>query len=65
VNGAALGVLWLMINKPGWATSVGVVIGATVIGAAAGAILARRGAPSAQTTPSQRSGHHRGMEGRP
>jgi hypothetical protein len=39
MNGAALGVLWLMTNKPGWATSVGVVVGATVIGAGVGAIL--------------------------
>jgi hypothetical protein len=65
VNGAALGVLWLMTNKPGWATSVGVVVGATVIGAAVGAILARRGTPVAHTTPSDRSGDHQGMEGRP
>jgi hypothetical protein len=64
VNGAALGVLWLMTNKPVWATSVGVVVVATVIGAAVGAILARRGPPSAQTTGSDRSGDHRGLEGR-
>jgi hypothetical protein len=41
MNGAALGVLWLMTNKPGWATSAGVVVGATVIGAGVGAILDR------------------------
>lgn len=60
VNGAALGVLWLMTNKPGWATSVGVVVGAMVVGAAVGAVLARRGTPSAQTTPPDRSSDHRG-----
>jgi hypothetical protein len=64
VNGAGLGVLWLMTNKPGWATSVGVVAGATVIGAAVGAILARRSTASAQTTGSDRSGDHRGSQGR-
>jgi hypothetical protein len=40
--GIAVGVLWLMTNKPGWGGAVGVVVGLAVVGAAAGAAVARR-----------------------
>jgi len=65
MNGAALGVLWLMTNKPGWAASVGVVIGATAIGAAVGAALARRGTADAGKVAPDLSDHRQGMEQRP
>jgi len=42
VNGALIGVLWLMTNKPGWGASIGVVAGAALIGAGAGSRMARR-----------------------
>jgi hypothetical protein len=41
INGAALGVLWLMTNKPGWVESVGVVAGASALGAGIGAAVSR------------------------
>jgi hypothetical protein len=40
----AVGVLWLMTNKPGWAESLGVVGGLTLAGAVAGTVATRRGA---------------------
>jgi hypothetical protein len=44
LHGAALGMVWLMTNKPGWAASVGVVLGAAALGTAIGAFLSRRDA---------------------
>lgn len=41
INGAAVGVLWLMTNKPGWAASIGVVAGASALGAGIGAAVSR------------------------
>jgi hypothetical protein len=41
LNGAALGVLWLMTNKPGWAASVSVIAVSVVIGGIFGAIVSR------------------------
>lgn len=35
-SGMAIGVLWLMVNRPGWAQSIGVVVVLGVIGAIAG-----------------------------
>jgi hypothetical protein len=35
-SGLAIGVLWLMVAKPGWAQSIGVVIVLALVGAAAG-----------------------------
>jgi hypothetical protein len=44
----AIGVLWLMTNKPGWGGAVGVIVGLAIVGAAAGAAVARRaGRPDA------------------
>jgi hypothetical protein len=42
INGAAIGVLWLMSNKPRWPASLGVAVGSAVLGAAIGAAMARR-----------------------
>lgn len=42
LNGMAMGVLWLMVNKPGWVQSLGVVVVLGLVGAAAGAIMTRR-----------------------
>ena len=42
LNGAALGVVWLMATKPGWIVSVSVVVGLAVIGGVAGLVAARR-----------------------
>lgn len=43
LNGMAMGVLWLMVNKPGWGQSLAVVISLGLVGAAAGAVMTRRG----------------------
>lgn len=45
-NGAALGTIWLMTAKPGWAESIGVVAVPALIGALVGARLSRRPAGS-------------------
>lgn len=42
LNGMAIGVLWLMVNKPGWGESLIVVVLLGLLGAGAGARLARR-----------------------
>jgi hypothetical protein len=42
--GVAIGVLWLMTNKPGWFVSIAVVAGLGLVGAAVGVAMARRGA---------------------
>ncbi len=42
LNGAALGVLWIMPNKPGWASSIAIVAAAAAAGGAFGAYAARR-----------------------
>ena len=42
LNGAAIGVLWLMTIKPAWPASIGVVAAAAALGAAAGEGMARR-----------------------
>ncbi len=42
--GVAIGVLWLMTNKPGWVASIAVVAGLGLVGAALGALMARRNA---------------------
>jgi hypothetical protein len=52
LNGAAVGVLWLMPNKPGWAASAAVVAIAVVIGGIVGA-LASRSRPRANSLGSQ------------
>ncbi len=56
VNAAAIGVLWLMTNKPRWPASLGVAAGSAVLGAAIGAAMARRarsfpGAERGETIP--------------
>jgi hypothetical protein len=43
LNGLALGVLWIMVDKPGWAQSIGVVVALGVVGAVAGVVMTRRG----------------------
>jgi hypothetical protein len=35
-SGLAVGVLWLMVSKPGWAQSIGVAVVLALVGAAAG-----------------------------
>lgn len=42
LNGLALGVLWIMVDKPGWAQSIGVVAALGVVGAVAGVVMTRR-----------------------
>ena len=43
LNGVAVGILWLMTNKPGWAVSVAVVAGlAAVAGTIGGAVASPR-----------------------
>jgi hypothetical protein len=42
LNGVALGVLWLMVNKPGWGQSLGVVLALGLVGAVAGALVTRK-----------------------
>jgi hypothetical protein len=44
LNGGALGVVWLMTNKPDWAVSIAVPVALTLIGAMIGPMFARRGA---------------------
>ena len=46
-NGMGLGVVWLMVNKPGWAESLGVVIALGVLGALIGRTLATSGTRAA------------------
>ena len=43
LNGIAIGVIWLMVNKPGWIQSTGVVIILAVVAAIIGAAVTRRG----------------------
>jgi hypothetical protein len=43
LNGIAIGVIWLMVNKPGWIQSTGVVIILAVVAAIIGAAVIRRG----------------------
>jgi hypothetical protein len=51
LNSGAVGILWLMTNKPGWGESVGVVVVLAVVGAIAGYMTAGsgRGATKAST----------------
>ena len=49
----AIGILWLMANKPDWAESIGVVVVLAIVGAAAGYMSA--GSRSAASTPSVRT----------
>ena len=52
LNGVAIGILWLMATKPGWAASVAVVVGVAAIGAAIGLAItsrSRRGVAVART----------------
>jgi len=44
LTGIAIGVLWLMTNKPGWAVSIAVVAGLGLVGAVIGWFPSRRGA---------------------
>lgn len=44
MNGAAVGILWLMTTKPGWLGSVTVALGLTAIGAIVGSAVVRPGA---------------------
>ena len=41
MNGAALGVVWLMTTKPGWGGSIGIPLVLTVLGSFSGLALAR------------------------
>jgi len=41
-NGTALGILWLMTNKPGWLGSIAILIVAAAAGAAMGSAVVRR-----------------------
>jgi hypothetical protein len=43
MNGAVLGVLWLMTNKPGWTVSLGVPLALAAVGAVLGRALYRPG----------------------
>jgi len=42
LNGSALGVLWIMTNKPGWAASIGIVAALAAVGGAIGWFMVRR-----------------------
>jgi hypothetical protein len=54
LNGAAIGIVWLMATKPGWTGSVSVVLGLGLIGALVGSGIARRGRHAAE--PPSRGG---------
>lgn len=41
VNGAALGIVWLMTNKPGWGASVGLVAAPAAIAGGIGRLISR------------------------
>lgn len=43
LNGMAIGLLWLMVNKPGWTQSISVVIALGLLGAIVGSAAVRRG----------------------
>jgi hypothetical protein len=54
LNAMAMGMLWLMVSKPGWTGSVAIVAALAVVGALAGTIVARRpagGGPATDTQP--------------
>lgn len=53
LNGLALGVLWIMVDKPGWAQSIGVVVALGVVGAVAGVVMTRRGQASGSDAVTQ------------
>jgi len=59
INGAAIGIVWLMVVKPGWAGSVVVTVVGGGLGATVGAALSR--APSVQ--PSRGSAPKAGGDG--
>jgi hypothetical protein len=42
LNGMAISMIWVMVSKGGWAQSIGVVAGLTVIGAVVGSVVIRR-----------------------
>jgi hypothetical protein len=46
-NGAAIGVVWLMTNKPGWTASILIVLGLALVGAFIGFAIARRAVQTA------------------
>jgi uncharacterized membrane protein len=43
-NAVSLGILWLMVSKPGWVASILIVVVLAVIGAAGGSAMTKRGA---------------------
>jgi hypothetical protein len=43
LNGMAIGLLWLMVNKPGWTQSISIVIALGLLGAIVGSVAMRRG----------------------
>lgn len=47
LNGAAIGILWLMATKPGWTVSVAAVCALAVLGGIVGFAIARPNRPSA------------------
>ena len=44
LNGMAIGVLWLMVNKPGWTQSILVVFFSGIVGTVVGTVALRRDA---------------------
>lgn len=52
MDGAAVGVLWLMTNKPGGAVPSAIVVGAAIVGAALMALAAGRTRPTVGRAPS-------------
>jgi hypothetical protein len=44
LNGISIGILWVMVSKPGWTGSIATVAGLGLIGAILGSVRARQGA---------------------
>lgn len=42
MNGAAIGLVWIMVTKPGWAGAIGVVLGLALVGGIIGSRVLRR-----------------------
>jgi hypothetical protein len=51
MNGAALGVLWLMTNKPGWAMSIGVPAALALLGYSIAHAIRRHGSAKGSEAP--------------
>lgn len=51
VNGGAIGIVWLMINKPGWTGSIAIMLGFALAGGIVGYVMSRPRASSSGAVP--------------